>query len=75
MDDGVTSANKNAVHTGSSDSYPGTKGTCSSSSCTMQTDVAKDAMSKMAKLATEIEESSSDVIDLRPGFPPRDVPS
>ena len=31
MDGGVTSANKNAVHTGSSDSYPGTKGTCSSS--------------------------------------------
>ena len=29
----------------------------------MRTDVVKDAMSKMAKLATEIEESSSDVID------------
>ena len=31
------------VRLGSSDSYPGTKGTCSSSCCTVRTDVAEDA--------------------------------
>ena len=62
MDDGFTSDNRNVVHTGSSDSYPGTKSTCSSSSYTTRTDVAKDAMSKMVKLATKIEETSSDAI-------------
>ena len=57
MDDSFAFASKNAIDTENG------KGARTSSSYTVRTDVAKDAMSKMAKLVTEIEESTCGVID------------